>query len=352
MARQNELRDRILKATTALVEEKKVVEEVKEETKVEKSIDPSVKEAVGMILKEISTSDWSGTSGAYVEREHLDRQIKDITDRRTPFLDAVSYTQANGKTHEWDMITALGSNDTAVEECGTPVDNEATITRYSAQIKTYATKVKVCDLAQWAASDYTNLMDTHLASGMKKILHDVEKKVYYGNNAGSTPNDISGLYKLITDNAAENIVAGSGGTITTTMIDDSIQKIVDLGGMPTHIFMGAKDMRDFIALYGNKVIYNDPTAGMTVGYNLARYMSYAGPIDIVLDPFLTALNSPNTGSDVFVLSMPEIQIAQSEAMYKLPTYRGLDLAETQSVVWNIALEVKVPMWQSMITDLR
>jgi len=350
MGAQTEVRDKLIKAATKLLDDQAVSK--KEEEKVEKSMDPGLKEAVQMILKEVSTADWSGTSGAFVQREHLDKQIKDITDRRTPFLDRVARVQANGKTHEWDMVTSLGSTDTAVEECGTPADNEATITRYSAQIKTYATKVKVCDLAQSAAKDYVNLQNLHLEAGMKKILHDLEKKVYYGNVSGSDANDISGIYKLVTDNASGNITDAAGATITTTMIDDAIQDIVDLGGTPTHIFMGAKDIRDFAALWSNKVVYNDPDVGMSFGYSVAKYMSPMGPVDIVMDPFLTAANSPNTGSDAFVLSLPEVAIAQSEPMYKLPTYRALDLAETQTIVWNLALEVKVPMWQAIIKDLR
>ena len=297
----------------------------------------------------ISTS----ASGQFKEREHLDKQIGDITNRQTPFLDRVSRVQANGKTHEWDMVTALGSTDTAVEECGTPPENQATLTRYSAQIKTYATRVEVCDLAQWAASDYFDLMNLHLEKGMRKILQDVEKKVFYGNHDGTGTNDFSGLYKLITDYAAAgNSIAAGGNPISQTYIDNAIQAVVDAGGMPTHMFMGAKDLRDFAALWSNKVVYNDPKAGMTFGYNVARYMSYAGPIEIVLDPFLVAANSPNTpNTDVFIVDMNEIALAQSEPMYKLPTYRSLTLAETQSVVWNIVLEVKVPHWMAVVKNL-
>ena len=126
-----------------------------------------VDEAARAILKDAI---YTTTSGAFAQREHLDTQIGDITRRSTPFLDRVSRVAANGKTHEWDLVTALGSNDTAVAECGVPAENDATITRYSAQVKTYATSVKVCDLAQWASSDYFDLMNLHLEKGIVKIL--------------------------------------------------------------------------------------------------------------------------------------------------------------------------------------
>jgi len=296
---------------------------------------------------------YTTNSGAFAQREHLDTQIGDITKRNTPFLDRVSKVKANGKTHEWDMVTALGDEDTAVAECGTPPENDATITRYSAQIKTYATSVKVCDLAQWAASDYFDLMNLHLEKGMRKILQDVEKKIYYGNHDGTGTNDFTGLYKLIADYAgASNTINASGNPISQTYVDNAIQAVVDNGGMSTHMFMGAKDLRDFASLWANKVVYNDPSAGMTFGYNVARYMSWAGPIEIVLDPFLTAANSPNDpNTDVFIVDMDEIALAQSEPMYRLPTYRALDLAETQTVVWNIVLEVRVPQWQAVVKNL-
>jgi len=111
-------------------------------------------------------------------------------------------------------------------------------------------------------------------------------------------------------------------------------------------------LRDFAALWANKVVYNDPNAGMTFGYNVARYMSWAGPIEIVLDPFLIAASSPNTpNTDVFIVDMDEVALAQTEPMYRLPTYRALDLAETQTVVWNIVLEVRVPQWQAVVKNL-
>lgn len=309
-----------------------------------------VEEAARMLLKDAI---YTTTSGAFAQREHLDTQIGDITKRNTPFLDRVAKVAANGKTHEWDMVTSLGTNDTAVGECGTPVENDATLTRYSAQIKTYATSVKVCDLAQWAASDYFDLMNLHLEKGIRKILHDVEKKIYYGNHDGASPNDFTGLYKLIADYAgASNTVNASANPISQTYIDNAIQAIVDNGGSPTHMFIGAKDLRDFAALWANKVVYNDPSAGMTFGYNVARYLSFAGAIEIVLDPFLTAANSPNNpNTDVFIVTMDEIALAQTEPMYRLPVYRGLDLAETQTVVWNIVLEVRVPQWQAVVKNL-
>jgi len=315
------------------------------------NVSQGVDQAASMLMK---SAIYTTTSGAFAQREHLDTQIGDITKRNTPFLDKVSKVKANGKTHEWDMVTALGSTDTAVAECGTPPENDATITRYSAQIKTYATSVKVCDLAQWAASDYFDLMNLHLEKGMRKILHDVEKKIYYGNHDGTSTNDFTGLYKLIADYAgASNTINASGNPISQTYIDNAIQAVVDNGGMSTHMFMGAKDLERTSLLSGtNKVVYNDPNAGMTFGYNVARYMSWAGPIEIVLDPFLVAANSPNTpNTDVFIVDMNEVALAQTEPMYRLPTYRALDLAETQTVVWNIVLEVRVAQWQAVVKNL-
>lgn len=310
-------------------------------------ISTGINEAAKMLEKTVSTT----TSSTFAQREHLDKQIADITNRKTPMLDMITIKKANGLTHEWDMITALGSGDTAVEECGTPVDNEVTIQRYSAQIKTFATKVQVCDRAQWGAADYFNLMQTHLEGGMRKIVQDIEKKIFYGD-VTSHANEFDGLYQLISDNAPANIIDGNNGTITTDLIDSAIQAIIDEGGMPTHIFMSAKDLKDFAALYAGKVIYNDPTSGMTFGYNVARYLSFAGPLTIVLDHFIQGTLSPNTpNSDVFVLTMDEIALAQSEPMYKLPVYRGLTLAETQAVVWNVVLEVRIPQWQAIVKDL-
>jgi len=326
--------------TAGLLEAVKVLEK-------STNVKEGLAEAAKILEKTVSTS----TTSTYAQREHLDNRLADITDRKTPFLDKVAKRKANGITHEWDMITALGSNDTATAECGTPPDNEATITRYSAQIKTFASKVEVCDKAQWGASDYFDVMDMHVMHGMRKIYQDVEKKSFYGD-ATVSPNEFDGIYNLVTDYASANIVNASANKISTTYIDTAIQSILDQGGMPETLFISARDIRDLATTWSSVVMYNDPGAGMTFGYNLARYMSYAGPLDITMDLFINTTNSPNTPyDDAFILTMGEIALAEAEPMYKLPVYRALTLAETQSVVWNTVLEVRIPQWQAVIKNI-
>ncbi len=306
----------------------------------------SIEDLANILQKTVQTT----TSGTYADREHLDNRIADITDRQTPFLDRVRRTKANGVTHEWDMITALGSNDTATLEGGTPPVNEATITRYSAQVKTFATRVEVTDKAQWGASDYFNLIETHLQRGMRKILQDVEKKCFYGDKDGA-PAEFDGIYNIVSDYASSNLVNGAGASITEARINTAIQAVLDEGGVPNMMFMAADDLRDWADLWASKVTYNDPTGGMTTGYNVARYMSFAGPLDIVMDMFITDANSPNAYGDTFVLYMPEIALAETEPMYRLPTYRALTLAETQAVVWNCVLELRIPQWQAIVYNV-
>jgi hypothetical protein len=334
MASQEELRKSLIEAADLL----------------EKSanLKAGIDQATKLLEKTVLTT----TSGTFAQREHLDREIRDVTKRNTPFLDRVARVPANGLTHEWDIVTAIGTTDTAVAENGTPPVNEATIERFSAKIKTFATRVEVSDRAQWGAADYFDLMNLHLERGLRKILHDVETKSFYGNS-GTAPAEFDGIYTLVDSLApAGNMIDGGGDPISQTIVDDAIQAIIDQGGMPTHIFMGAKDLKDFAALWANKVVYNDPSAGMTFGYNVGRYMSFAGPIELVLDPFITGTVSPNTpNTDAFVVTLDELAIAESETPYKLPTYRALTLAETQSIVWNCLLEMRIPHYQAVIYDL-
>jgi hypothetical protein len=316
--------------------------------RLEKSLEGvNIEEFVGLLEKTISTT----TSGSYAEREHLDNRITDITNRKTPLLDRIRRIKANGVTHEWDMITALGSTDTAVAECGTPPANEATITRYSAAVKTFATRVEICDKAQWGSADYFNLSETHLSMGMRKIVQDVEKKCFYGNS-DVNPAEFDGIYEIVDDNASGNIIDGAGVAITEAKINSAIQVVLDNGGVADSIFMAADDLRDWADLWASKVTYMDPTGGMTTGYNVARYMSFAGPLDIVMDTFITDATSPNTYGDAFVLTLEDIALAETEPMYRLPSYRGLTLAETQAVVWNCVLEVKIPQFQAIVKNVQ
>jgi len=329
---------------------KSVAEGLLEAVKVlEKS--SNVKDGLAQAAKILEKTVQTTTTSTYAQREHLDARMADITDRKTPFLDKVKRQKANGITHEWDMITALGSTDTATAECGTPPENEATITRYSAQIKTFASKVEVCDKAQWGASDYFDLMDMHLMHGMRKIIQDVEKKSFYGDATG-TPAEFDGIYNLVLDNASANIVNASANQISTTYIDSAIQTVIDQGGMPDTLFISARDIKQLATTWASVVTYNDPGAGMTFGYNLARYMSFAGPLDIIMDTFINTTNSINTPyDDAFIMTMNEVALAEAEPMYKLPVYRGLTLAETQTVVWNLVLEMRIPQYQAIIKNI-
>jgi hypothetical protein len=334
MASQEELRKSLME--TAEILEKSV------------NLKEGIEQATKLLEKTVLTT----TSGTFAQREHLDREMADVTKRNTPFLDRVARVPANGLTHEWDIITAIGTTDTAVGENGTPPVNESTIERYSAKIKTFATRVEVSDRAQWGAADYFDLMNLHLEGGLRKIMQDVDTKCFYGN-ASTAPNEFDGIYTLV-DNLApsDNLIDAQGNAINQTLIDQAIQAIIDQGGMPNTIFMGAKDLKDFAALWANKVVYNDPAAGMTFGYNVGRYLSFAGPLELVLDPFINGTTSPNgTNTDVFVLTLDEIALAQAEEPYKLPTYRALTLAETQAIVWNCVLEMRVPHWQAVISNL-
>ena len=325
-------------------------EKKKEFEDIKKSLtDGKLEEAISGITEIVKTIN-TGSTGKYVEREHLDKQIKDITDRNTPFYDNLRKVKANGITHEWDMVTSLGTNHTAVAECGTPVSNESTITRYSAQVKTYATRVEVCDKAQWGASDYVDLMNLHLEGGMRKILQDIEKVLFYGDT-GVTAEDFDGVYKLVSDNAVGNIVDGAAGPITEALVDAAIQKVIDNGGIPSDIYMAADDLRHWASLWADKVVINDPGKGITTGYTVARYMSFAGVLDITMDLFINDTNSPNANADVFVLTQKELAIAEAHKMYKLPVYRGLTLATTQTVVYEPVLEMKVPQWQAIVKNV-
>jgi hypothetical protein len=331
-------------------EEQKALEEA-EKFAIDKSyegVQAQLAKMQEMIEKTVSTT----TSSTFAERQHLDKQILDVTDRDTPMLDAVEVVKANGKTHEWDMVVELGSSDTAVAECGTPPVNEVEIKRFSAQIKTFASRVEVCDLAQWSASDYFDLTNTHVEGGIRKIVQDVNKKAYYGN-ATSRPAEFDGIYQYVSTHSAGNLVNGNAGTITTTLLDNAIQKVIEAGGKTTHIFLGAKSLRDLAALWASSVTYNDPETGKrTFGYEIGAYHSPFGVHQIVFDEMINATNSPNTHSDVFLLNLKSIKMAQSEPMYRLPVYRALTLAETHAVVWNCVLEVKIPMHQAIIYNVQ
>jgi hypothetical protein len=174
--------------------------------------------------------------------------------------------------------------------------------------------------------------------------------LFYGN-ATVNPNEFDGAEQLIAANAPGNVVLGGGDAIDEDEINDAIQTVVDNGGMVDIMYLGARTLRDWADLWANKVVYNDPTGGMQTGYNLRSYMSFAGPVEIIHDHFINATNSPSApGQDVFLFNSMDLALAESEPMYRLPTYRGLTLAETQTVVWNCVFEMKIPQWQSQVQN--
>lgn len=306
--------------------------------------------ALNLIQKSIATT----TSGTYAEREHLDSMIGDITNRKTPFLDMIGRTKANGMSFEWDMVTAIGSEDPMVAECGNPVETKSTRTRYTVQLKTAAKYVEVCDKAQKGTADHIgDLLGKELQLGMKSILQYQEKLGFYGDS-GSNTLEYDGLYVLVDDNAGDNMVNGGGVAITEAGVEAAIQAVFDATGeFPNTMFLGPKQMKDLTdALVEDKIVYNDPKAGgLSIRKRVATYESALGAeLELVTDYQLTATNSPNANSDVFLTTIEDISVIEYEPMYMMDLART-GLSEKKMIVWDLALKVDAPQRQAVIYNV-
>lgn len=326
-----------------------------EEKAVEKKVElaPSVDETLKSLTEEVNRLkkeiDVNTPVAAFTDREDLEPVIANIVDLRTPLLKALPRKVANGRTHEVDVITSTGTpTATATATCGAPQQNEPLMERRSVQIKQFAHAAKVCNFAQAASEDFVSLRDLARENAINVVMLDVERLLFFGDSSVNALEFDGLLASAVNDGGVVTDVAG--GPFALTDLNNVIQAIFERGGVPTDIWMSAKDLEAFVnSLSIDQTVTLDPgTGSVTAGVAVSKYRSPWGILNINYEPTLDS----GGNTDIFVTSTKWLSIVElGGGVHAEPIAGDGTLSVTEAVVWRMALQIVAPEFQGVLRNV-
>lgn len=239
-------------------------------------------------------------STGFSTRQSLSDQVEDLTIKNTPLFDMLPRETVVNPIHQWDAITSLATGiatfSGAIDSVG--VDADPIITRYSEAVRYYRTTTTVGQFTNAMSRPQLGAQVTVDEKAIESIKHDIEKDIIVGADGG---NNIRGINDVITDlaPAANNVNAGSVAMTSTANIDTAQRRIVEQGGLPTHIVFNTEDAVDFRDLF-TSVTYPSPQSVNRFGYTVTSYIGTYGEVQILWDLFVGA---KSTTSNAYVIDI-------------------------------------------------
>ena len=293
----------------------------------------------------------------FSSRQSLADQVGDITKRNTPIFDMLPRAEVVNPIHQWDAIVAtsnIGSYAGPIDSVG--VDSDPTIVRYSESIKYYRTTTTVGQFTESMSRPQLPATRTVDQKAIEAIKYDIEDDLWQGGNAGD---NIRGINDIIANLAPGINSIAQGSALSSTANVDIIQRrIVEQGGLATHIYCNAADRIAFKNIFTNFVRYNDPQLSNKnrFGYTVQTYLSPFGEVDIMYDQFIADKSGAPAASNMYILDITSLALGE-------PNVNGAsgiamqDLAKT-GPQWTKLLNYYglliywAPAWLARLTDVR
>lgn len=283
------------------------------------------------LAKGITTGDLSanGTTGTMTVRQDLDPVITDLTNRNTPFRDAVRREPGQGEAFTFNTYDSLfgGSEDSNPREAfyadgGLP---EEKTTEYGTKVVSYKSlgyKGSVTGLAQAQAQSLVDLYASEVQKTTQRVIQSEEWLAFWSDTTTANTNGeygFPGLDELITT----NVVDAGGAAISKSLIDQATEKIAQRGGTATHLFTSIRvgiNIDNIFNQYAQVVINQNDRDNLRLGNKVRDISTVAGVLSLTPDFFLNPGNTyplPNgtssfpsgaTTSTVFILAMPYISM--------------------------------------------
>lgn len=243
------------------------------------------------------------TGGQAMTVQSLDQTLKTITytEEHIKLFKLLAKTDANALVDEWVERSAYGGEFGAfVGEMEAPEDTDTTLARKVGFVRFLRAIGKISH----PMLTVRNIMDAEVQEVEAKtrwLLGVLEAALFQGDSA-VYPEQFDGLFKLIADNAPNNVVDMRGkrfGDISNpeTVFDEWAGYLVSAPNyaVPTHFFANPIVFRDIAEVFeGEKriVINQNPSPqGMTgvAGIELTGYRSMYGYFNFVQDVFIRTL---------------------------------------------------------------
>ena len=318
-----------------------------------------------------STSGGAGTAGYAMSPVYVDSTLVDRTRKYTPLSNVLKRVTNQGRTADFNVITAKGGAITAAEDAALTETN-TTYDRQSVAIKYLYAVGRVTGQAMAAIPGYNlvganisgtgvgadaNISTSNAPNPMQlevfvkmRELKELEEALLVNGNATTSVysgDDGTEFNGIVQTQSTTNEYDGTGLIITEDIINTAIQYAYDDSGRPNIAICDSATYRDIMGILAEKKILQSSQELTTYGTTAITWLGMTGPIKIYPSQYLT--NSSGSKSIYFLdTSVWEIRVLQDvtyEELAKTNDSKKFMLKE------YITLTCRAPTFNSWIDSL-
>jgi len=230
------------------------------------------------VRKTLSTPTY--IQGAILTRENLSGFVDRLAFKNTPIRDRLARKKGSGLAASWNVLTAIGTGNSAFAEGGTPTENNASYVRRSAIYKELGKKKSITDRMLAAGRTFMDQEAEQTEIAMREVIQDEEQFIITGDT-GFSALQFDGLNTLITTNTTDDLNNALG--FRTDLLDAEVANIVNTYGViPTAIYCSYGMKRAINqSLAGDVRINLDQTNSVSTGVDVNFYQSMVGKLPII-----------------------------------------------------------------------
>jgi hypothetical protein len=130
----------------------------------------TIEKTLNDVEKTFSTPTYA--PGGAMVRENLLPMVTRLEYRETPLRDRLARKSGNGQAASWNVMTSMGSGNSAFAEGGTPNEDTTTYERRSAIYKELGKTKSISDRMIAAGRSFTDQEAEQLEVGMREVIQD------------------------------------------------------------------------------------------------------------------------------------------------------------------------------------
>lgn len=236
------------------------------------------------------------TGGSALRVESLESSLKVVTynSSQIRFWKKIPKSAAYSTVEEYNELSSYGANQNAfVGEGELPQATDSSYTRRTQLMKFMGTTREVTHQATLIHPAHGDVMALENQNGILWLLERIETALFTGDSSLAFDGEAEqwdGLDSLI---APASVIDLEGGTFQEADIEEAANTIVEAFGRPTDMFLGNRQMSDFVkTLYPRQRIALPAPVNGRIGQSVSSIDTQAGVIDFNPDVFIKQGSTP------------------------------------------------------------
>ena len=313
-------------------------------------------------LKALNTDTGDGSTDKVMIPLYVDPKVVDLTRKQTPIVDVIPRVSNQGRTAEFNQITAKGGAFFQTED-GTLTETDTTFARQSVPIKYMYSVGRTTGQAQ-AAQPGFNLMGFQPQGGpigsfsdagvpnanqsnvliKARELRELEEDTIINGDASTAAVEFSGIVKTL--NGVNN-TAKSGAALALADINTSVKDAYVDGGLINFSFCDAVTFTKLQSLLNAKIGFLQSTTSTEFGFTAITLNTMVGAVKVMPSRFLSATAAAQ--SMYFLdLSVWEMRVLQDMTFERLAKTNDSDKFMIKQYE---ALICRAPQFNASITGM-